>query len=147
MSLFLRGRSRPRDVLARGLGDLERRVLELMWSHDAPLTTREVQARLGEGLAYTTLMTTLDRLHKKGILERAPAGRAYAYRPRLTRAEMEHTVSSDVIEGLLATRADVSPLLATFVDAVSERDRMLLSELERLVREKRARRRRREDGS
>jgi predicted transcriptional regulator len=84
-------------------------------------------------------MTTLDRLHKKGLLTRRKEGRAFLYSPRVTRAEMEQGVTKDVIDGLLGNTAatGVEPVLACIVDAVSERDRELLDELDRLVKEKR----------
>ena len=59
------------DDAARVLGDLEQRVMEVLWEAAGPLAVREVQGRLGRGrLAYTTVMTTLDRLYKKRLLAR-----------------------------------------------------------------------------
>ena len=82
-------------------------------------------------------MTTLDRLYKKGLLARAKEGRAYLYSPRVTREEFERGVAEDVLGGLLDRTADgAEPLLACIVEAVSERDRALLDELQRLVEEK-----------
>ena len=70
----------------RDLGPLEQRVLELLWQRPGRRSVREVQAALGGELAYTTVMTTLDRLYKKGLLERRRDGRAYRYAARSTRA-------------------------------------------------------------
>ena len=118
-----------------GLGPLEQRVLELLWQRAGPHSVREVQAALAGSRAYTTVMTTLDRLYKKGMLERAREGRAYRYAARSTRATFAAGLLRRALDRLLG-RDSVRPLLSTLVDAVGERDRELLPELERLVREK-----------
>ena len=97
----------------------------------------DIYRAFGERTAYTTWMTTLDRLYKKGLLAREKEGRAYLYSPRVTREEFERGVAEDVLGGLLDRTADgAEPLLACIVEAVSERDRALLDELQRLVEEK-----------
>ena len=84
-------------------------------------------------------MTTLDRLYKKKLLKRRKDGRAFIYSPLVTRAEFEQGIAEDVIDGLLGSgTAGVEPVLACIVDAVSEHDRELLDELDRLIKEKRA---------
>ena len=67
------------------LGPLEERVLEALWRSPHGLSVREVRSGLGDGLAYTTVMTTLDRLYKKGLLERQRDGRAFRYAARASR--------------------------------------------------------------
>jgi predicted transcriptional regulator len=69
------------------LGKLEAAVMDVLWSSDAPLTVREVLERMPpqRNLAYTTVMTVLGNLLRKGLLERQPVGRAFNYRPTLTR--------------------------------------------------------------
>lgn len=134
----LLGFKRPREVVCQTLGKLERRVMDETWRR-GEVSVREVCQSFDEQVAYTTVMTTLDRLHKKGLLSRRKDGRAFIYSPRVSRAEMEQGVARDVIAGLLGTDAvsGVEPVLACIVDAVSERDRELLDELDRLVKEKR----------
>lgn len=111
--------------------------MEIVWKQGAA-SVRHVQELFGKSTAYTTLMTTLDRLYKKGLLDRSKEGRAFRYTPRFSREQLEHVVARDVIEGLLGKgRSGTSPVLACFVEAVSERDRELLDELDRLVKEKR----------
>lgn len=117
------------------LGDLERSVMDVLWRTLEGSSVREVHRVLGEELAYTTVMTTLDRLHRKGLLTRRQAGRAFVYSARLSREEFEKQVATDVIAGLLD--GDAEPIVACIVDAVSEHDAELLDELERLVRDKR----------
>ncbi len=123
------------------LGPLERQVMELIWQwrqSKGEISVRDVYLAFEERLAYTTLMTTLDRLHKKGLLERRKDGRAFLYSSRLSPQEFERSVARDVIDTLLGRGAeDVEPMLACIVEAVSEHDRALLDELDRLIKEKR----------
>lgn len=130
----LRGFRRPRDVVGLALGKLEREVMEEVWKR-SEANVRDVYAAFGERAAYTTVMTTLDRLYKKGLLERRKEGRAFLYSPRVSREEFEKGMAKDMIDGLLGHRAE--PVLACIVEAVSERDRDLLDELDRLVKQKR----------
>lgn len=69
------------------LGELEQVVMAVLWRSRVPLQVRDVQEALREqdrDLAYTTVMTVMDRLAKKGALERQLEGRAWQYRPRKT---------------------------------------------------------------
>jgi predicted transcriptional regulator len=134
---LLRGFKRPREVATIALGKLERQVLEETW-HRGETSVRDVFHAFDKGVAYTTLMTTLDRLYKKRLLSRRKGGRAFLYSPLVTRAELEQGIREDVIEGLLGRGAEgVEPVLACIVEAVSDRDRELLDELDRLIKEKR----------
>ena len=90
-------------------------------------------------------MTTLDRLHKKGALRRQKVGRAFAYEPVHERPELEMRLAARNVEELLGAargRGAFRPLLSCFIDAVTERDRVLLDDLERILKEKRARQQR-----
>ena len=76
------------------------------------------------------------------MLARTKVGRAYAYEPRFERSELETRVAARTVEELLGPARDrrvLEPLLSCFVDAVSERDRLLLDDLERLLKAKRTR--------
>jgi len=123
------------------LGPLEREVMELIWRRPkeaAEVSVRDIHIAFEGRLAYTTLMTTLDRLRKKGLLERRKEGRAFFYSPRFSPDEFERSVARDAINMLLGRGSNgVEPILACIVDAVSERDRALLDELDRLIKEKR----------
>jgi predicted transcriptional regulator len=131
------GFRRPREVVGFTLGKLERAVMEELWARGRA-SAGDVQRAFGGRAAYTTWMTTLDRLFKKGLLAREKEGRAYLYTPRVTREEFERGVAEDVLGGLLDRVAGgAEPLLACIVEAVGERDRALLDELQRLVEEKR----------
>jgi len=118
------------------LGKLERRVLEEAWQR-GEVSVRDIYVAFGELIAYTTLMTTLDRLFRKQILERRKDGRAFLYAAKHSREEFEHGIREDVIDGLLGGGAEgIQPVLACIVDTVSETDRELLDELDRLIKEK-----------
>jgi predicted transcriptional regulator len=127
----------PRELLRARLGTLERQVIELVWAGD-DVTVRDVHARLDGKVAYTTVMTTLDRLFRKGLLARTKRSRAFVYSALASREELDDIVASDVVSGLLAGEgAAPLPFLSNLVEAVGERDRALLDELERLVKVKR----------
>lgn len=125
---------------ARVFGPLEWRVLEALWQKAAPAAVRDLQPAFPD-MAYTTLMTTLDRLHRKGILDRVKHGRAFEYWPRQTRAELESLVAARALSVALdGDGTALRPLMSFFVNAVSDRDTDLLDELERLIHARRAER-------
>jgi len=134
---LLRGFKRPRDVASEALGKLEQNVLKEIWRRDEG-SVRDIYLAFDEKIAYTTLMTTLDRLFKKKLLSRRKDGRAFVYVATVSPDELEQGIREDVIEGLLGHGAEaIQPVLACIVDTVSERDRELLDELDRLIKEKR----------
>jgi predicted transcriptional regulator len=111
-------------------------VLEETWRL-GEVSVRDIHRVFNEQIAYTTLMTTLDRLFKKKLLDRRKDGRAFFYAPAVSREELDRGSKVDVVDGLLGHGADeVEPVLACIVDTISERDRELLDELDRLVQEK-----------
>ena len=85
----------------RQLGQLEAVVMAELWAADEPLPVRAVLERLqtGRELAYTTVMTVLENLRRKGLVERIKAGRAYDYRPLLSREEHTATLMQEVLAG------------------------------------------------
>jgi predicted transcriptional regulator len=135
---LLRGFRRPREVVAPALGALEREVLECLWRRGAETSVRDVHEAFGGTHAYTTLMTTLDRLYRKGLLARRKDGRAFLYEPRLSRAEFEQGIKEDLLEDLLGPGAEgVEPVLSYIVERVGERDRALLDKLDSMIKTKR----------
>ena len=133
---LLRGFRRPREIACFALGKLERQVLEEAWRL-GEVSVRDIYRAFDEKVAYTTLMTTLDRLFKKNLLERRKDGRAFVYFPLVSQDDLDRGIKEDVVDGLLGHGADgVEPVLACIVDTLSEHDRELLDELERLVQEK-----------
>src|SRR6478672_13789915 len=133
---LLRGFRRPSEVASLALGKLERAVLDETWQR-REVSVRDIYLAFEERVAYTTLMTTLDRLFKKRLLERRKDGRAFLYAAVVSRDDLDRGIKEDVVDGLLGHGADeVEPVLACIVDTISERDRELLDELDRLVQEK-----------
>jgi predicted transcriptional regulator len=117
------------------LGPLETRLLELLWAQRDPATVMHIRGVLPE-LAYTTIMTTLDRLYRKGLLLRAKDGRAFAYVARYTRAELLSKLISAHVADLLGAE-EGAVLLSTLVRAVGRTDAALLDELDALVQAER----------
>jgi predicted transcriptional regulator len=133
---WLRG---ARDPLGSALGPLERAVMDTLWE-GGNFVVRDVRERLQQPFAYTTVMTTLDRLYKKGLVLRRREGRAFVYTAALQRHELEASMTTGLIDGMLAFGAKATqPFLSNLVDAVGDCDDKLLDELERLVRIKRER--------
>jgi predicted transcriptional regulator len=119
------------------LGRLETAVMDVVWDRGES-SVRDVSERIGRPLAYTTVMTTLDRLYKKGFLERRKLDRAFLYSPKLSRRDWERKRAGDLVAGLLSNRAHAGDLLIScLVDAVGQQDEALLDELERKIRQKR----------
>jgi predicted transcriptional regulator len=127
----------PRPFVDDALGTLERRVLELLWSRGA-LNVREACEACASPIAYTTMMTTMDRLYKKGLLTRQKQGRAFLYQAAFTREALDHRVAAEVMQGALDRGLVTAlPVLSSLVDAVTDRDARLLDMLEALVHQKR----------
>jgi predicted transcriptional regulator len=113
----------------RPRGDLERQVLACLGAASRPLTAGEVLGQLDLGLAYTTVMTTLSRLHEKGVLAREPAGRAYAYRLAGDPGTLNSVVTAQRMRRLLDSGPDRAGVLARFVADLGPEDERLLAEI------------------
>jgi predicted transcriptional regulator len=87
--------------------------------------------------AYTTLMTTMDRLYKKGLLDRVVPGRAFRYTARQTREELQRVTALESFRRLLGSGDAVSLPLSCLVDVLAAHDAQLLDELQLLVERKR----------
>lgn len=100
------------------LGDLERRVMDELWQSGEPRSVRDVHAALTQDreLAYTTVMTVLDRLAKKGFVRRSSSGRAYLYSPVQSREAMIADVMHEALDN---GEPDRTAALVAFVDRVT----------------------------
>jgi|SRR5690606_3849351 predicted transcriptional regulator len=108
------------------LPDLERAVMDALWSASGPLTAREVQQALADrALATTTVLTVLGRLERKGLVTRSKSGRAHRYRPTASREEHIAELMRDVLDGA----PDRSAALASFLGSVPPGDRQTLRDL------------------
>jgi predicted transcriptional regulator len=97
----------------RPFGDLEAAVMECLWSRTGPASVRDVlgELRTGKQLAYTTVMTVLDNLHRKGVVTREMAGRAWMYQPSYDREQ--HTAM--LLREVLGNSCDRQTALMHFV--------------------------------
>lgn len=111
-----------------GLGDLERAVMDALWDAPGWMTVREVHGILSGSreIAYTTVMTVLDRLTRKDLVVRARDGRAYRYRPADSRGAMTAEAMRGFLDG--TTKADRRAALVAFVGDASDADRAALRE-------------------
>ena len=125
------------------LGPLEQRLLDEVWARGSA-TVRELMENADLNIAYTTVMTTLDRLYKKQVLSREPEGRAFRYAARVTREDLQRAAAGQAIQELLNSGATSSLPLSYLVEAVTEHDIDLLDELQKLVETKRRELRNRE---
>ncbi len=109
----------------RGPGELESDVLAALWAARKPLTASQVQAELSAGLAYSTVVTILSRLHDKNMLARYKQGRAFAYTP----VSDEPGLAARRMRQVLDSKDDRGAVLARFVSELSETDEGLLRSL------------------
>jgi predicted transcriptional regulator len=107
--------------------------MEVLWQR-APMSVKDVTSALSaRSLAYTTVMTTLDRLHKKGLLDRDKQGHAFLYRPAMDRITYERRLIAGLLGDLpMASR---EALLSGFLDYAAT-DSAALDTLERLIAER-----------
>lgn len=122
------------DGLAKVLGDLEARVMRIVWDLGEPtpaLGIHEVVIESHE-VAPLTVITVLNKLVAKGLLRREKLGALYHYEARWTEEEFMAHASRRVVEGILSFEPDV--VAASFVDVLAERDPERLAELARLIR-------------
>jgi BlaI family penicillinase repressor len=120
----------------RQLGPLEQRMLDGLWAKGSA-TVRELIEHCCQELAYTTVMTTLDRLFKKGLLTRSEEGRAFRYSPRFSCEELHCEAAGQALRQLLDASPASSLPLSFLVEILGERDAQLLDDLRELVESKR----------
>jgi len=118
------------------LGHLEESVMDAMWRKQKA-TVHQICEILGQDRAYTTIMTTLDRLFKKGLLTRSRQGRSFVYQPAMDRTGLVVEKTRHFWGTALAGASDTRPVLSCFIDTVTEHDHAVLDELEELIRRKR----------
>lgn len=126
--------------LKQVLGKLEAEVMRVLWQQPAQ-TVNEVEEilRHKREIARTTVLTTLDRMHRKGYLTREKQGKAFVYSPRYSREEFEREMAQEVLGALLGGLGE--PVLSTFVELIGEDDGKL-DRLEELIKARREGKRR-----
>lgn len=112
--------ARQREAAVHGFGDLESVVMDRLWSCDHAATVRQVLEDLTteRRLAYTTVMTVMDNLYRKGWLTRELEGKAYRYRPVSSR----HDYSAELMRQVLAGSGDEVATLLRFVDHMTDEE-------------------------
>jgi len=119
----------------RLLGPLEVRILEALWKRSSA-TVRELFDEDFSDLAYSTVMTTLDRLFKKGLLTRAE-GRPFRYAPRFSREDLHREATGQALQGLLDVSPSSAEPLSFLVETLGERDEQLIEDLSKMIERKR----------
>jgi BlaI family transcriptional regulator, penicillinase repressor len=101
-------------VARAGFGELEQAIMEVVWSTDQPVTGREVVDELGRSrpVVYTTVLTVMDRLARKGILEKYPTGKAHTYRA----VQSREAYTAQRMASLLGSGGDPAAVLLRFVE-------------------------------
>jgi predicted transcriptional regulator len=116
----------------RGFGELETVIMDRVWEHGAPVTVREIfdELRRERAIAYTTVMSTMDNLHRKGWLARDKDGKAYRYTAVASREEY----SARLMREAMAEAGDTEAVLSHFVAAMDgEQSQVLRAVLDKLT--------------
>ena len=116
----------------RGFGDLETVIMHMVWDHGSPVTVRELfdELRKERAIAYTTVMSTMDNLHRKCWLARVKEGKAYHYTATASREEY----SARLMQEALADGGDPEMVLSHFVAQMDgEESEVLRAVLRRLT--------------
>ena len=136
MGEWLKSKTKPDTT---NLGHLERELMDHVWTL-AEASVSAVHEKLDGRLAYTTVMTTLDRLYKKGILERRKQGRAFLYSPRFSQQEFKQSLTKKALDFLIEEhKKETAPLMAYLVETFKDHDARLLDELEQMIQQSRSR--------
>ena len=117
----------------RGFGDLETVIMDMVWDHDSPVTVRDLVGELRQDreIAYTTVMSTMDNLHRKGWLARVKDGKAYRYTATASREEY----SARLMAEALADGGDTEAVLSHFVSRIDGQESDLLRAVMRRIRQ------------
>ncbi len=121
--------------LGRVLGDLERTIMDILWER-GEVTGRDVLEEIEKekSLALTTILTVMDRLLKKGLINRKKAGGIYVYSPSISRDDFVKQVSEEVLQGILDISA--SSAASSFVDLLYRTSPEEMDRLSRLIDER-----------
>jgi predicted transcriptional regulator len=124
------------EGVAKVLGDLEARVMHVVWALEAPASSRTIHERVVDDhrVAIHTVITVLNKLVMKGLLCRKKLGDVYHYRACITETEFRQEMSRRAVEGILSLGPQA--VAASFVDVLAEREPEQLASLMRLIRER-----------
>ena len=115
----------------RGFGDLEAVIMHRVWEYGKPVTVRELFDELSaeRTIAYTTVMSTMDNLHRKGWLSRVKEGKAYRYSATASREEYSARLMREALDAGGDTEAVLSHFVAQIDSGESEALRSVLRKL------------------
>jgi predicted transcriptional regulator len=117
MSWFEARRRRTRTPV---LGERELAILDVLWRHGR-LSAQQIGARLpGSAISLSTVQSTLERLHRKGLVARSKSSRAYHYRPQVTREQIISSLLHDITEQLAG--GDMAPVVSGFIAYIGTDD-------------------------
>jgi predicted transcriptional regulator len=129
-------RAKPKilkSLIKGALGPLEDQVMRAVCATERS-TVRDVVSALRGKFAYTTVMTTMDRLYQKGLLRRETSCKAYIYHPVMSTPQLETQVAHDLIAAFLACRQGPAGFMASaLVDAVEAYNAALLEDVEKEI--------------
>ena len=131
----LRGFRPSGQGIKQVLGKLEAETMNILWQRpNQTVTEVEEGLRRRREVAHTTVLTTLDRMYRKGYLLREKQGKAFVYTPRYSREEFERGMAQEVLGALIGELGE--PVLSTFIDLVGN-DGESLDKLEAMIKQKR----------
>jgi predicted transcriptional regulator len=121
----------------RGFGELEAVIMQRVWDHGRPVTVRELfdELVLQRAIAYTTVMTTMDNLHRKGWLAREKEGKAYRYTATASREEYSARLMREALDG----GGDTQAVLTHFVAQMDGEESEVLRAVVRALADRRPR--------
>jgi predicted transcriptional regulator len=124
------------EGIAKVLGDLEARVMRVVWELNQPAAARLVHERViqGHSVAIHTVITVLNKLVAKGLLTRAKVADVFHYSAVHSQAEFLARTSRRMVEGILSLGPDA--VAASFVDVLAERDPERLALLMERIRDR-----------
>lgn len=129
---LVRGFDAYRNQRLPDLGERELSVLEVLWEGDGEATAQTVLDQLpGEGISLSTVQSTLERLHRKRLLQRTKKGRAYRYCATVSRAQLISALLRDMADDVAA--GDLAPMLSGFLNYVSTEAPELVADLSKAL--------------
>jgi len=119
--------------IKKAFGFLETEVMETVWKSKDKMCVRDVFDSLKEKreIAYTTVMTTMDRLYKKGVLFRKKISRGYVYWPAVTREKLEKLIIKETLKGLFSDLK--KPLVSYFTGPEDEEDMEFIESVSEII--------------
>jgi predicted transcriptional regulator len=127
---------RDAELRSPALGGLEFEVMEILWAHGW-CSVRDVVPRLGRHRAHSTVVSALDRLHRKGFVDKRTGETALVYAPRFSREDWARRMVGDLVAVTQASPLPRSEVASFLVESIAGNDESLLDQLLKKIEEKR----------